>query len=460
MVCWARGFVSTLQFFPCVIFPAFFLDGGYDLYMPIADPGAHKPVWGNPAGDAYVTGDEAVAVNEAGVNVAPGSADDGWVSPPPVKLEDGSQIQLYKDGEALHAALLAIEAAKHRICLESYIFADDDTGKAFAKALATKAKSGVKVFVIYDSFGSFGPAVLWRHKPALFENMRRAGVRLQEFHPLRPWEGGHSWRPANRDHRKLLVCDDDVAGMGGLNVGQEYAGSWVISASTRGDPWRDNAIGVRGPAARQLLHAFAKTWNYCVHGSHIEQTEYRCNLTGGAFGVLASAPTTNSPLRPFFRDLLRNATQSIDMTMAYFAPDDILINALKRAARRGAKVRLMLPARSDVHALVAAARSFYECLMDAGVEIYERQVAVLHAKTMTVDGFTSIVGSANLDSRSIEFNLELSAIIRNAQFASQMRDLFENDIRYAHRIDPDQWRSRPWRDRVGQWVVNRARYLL
>jgi cardiolipin synthase len=98
--------------------------------------------------------------------------------------------------------------------------------------------------------------------------------------------------------------------------------------------------------------------------------------------------------------------------------------------------------------------------MDAGVEVYERQHAVLHAKTFTVDGHTSVVGSANLDTRSVEFNLELSAIIRNATFAAQMRDLFANDILYANRIDPDQWRSRPFRDRVVQWTVSRARYLL
>lgn len=396
----------------------------------------------------------------AGVNVEPGSDDDGWVVPSPVTLDDGSFLQLYKDGEALHAGLNAIEQAKHRVCLESYTFADDDTGHHFADLLCQKAKAGVKVFVIYDSFGSLTPAVLWRKKPEMFARMRAAGVRTQEFHPFRPWEGGHSWRPLNRDHRKMLVCDDNVGGMGGLNVGQEYAGSWVIKSKTKCDPWRDNAIGVRGPAARQLLYAFARSWNYCVHGGRVGRAEYRSNLRDGGFGILASVPTTNSPLRPFFKDLLGNATKSIDMTMAYFAPDDDLINALLKAANRGARVRLMLPSRSDVHALIVAARSFYERLMDAGVEVYERQAVVLHAKTMTVDGHTSVVGSTNLDTRSIEFNLELSAIIRNPEFAKQMETLFANDMRYAVRVDPDQWRSRPWRDRVTQWAVSRARYLL
>ncbi len=400
------------------------------------------------------------AGTSAGVNLGPGSNDDGWIVPPPVTLQDGSTVQLYKDGEALHAAADAIRNARYRICMEFYIFADDDTGRAFAELLIIKARQGVKVFVMYDSFGSFGLSVLWREKTQMFKRMADAGVRLVEFHPFRPWEGRHSWRPLNRDHRKMIVCDDNIAGMGGLNLGSEYAGSWVIKAKTRCEPWRDNAIGLRGPAVRQLLHAFARSWNYSIHGGRIHRTEYRCNLRDGEFGMLASAPTLHSPLKPFFCDLLRNARKNIDMTMAYFAPDDDLVHALLKAARRGAKVRLMLPGRSDVNALIVAARSFYECLMDEGVEIYERQGAVLHAKTMTVDGYTSIIGSANLDTRSIEFNLELSTIIRNATFAGQVSDLFDNDVRYASRIDPDQWRSRPWRDRATQWAVSRARYLL
>src|SRR5215217_7984843 len=148
-----------------------------------------------------------------GLNISPGSEDDGWVVPPPVRLSDGTRIQLYKDGEALHAAYEAIKAAKKRVCLEAYIFANDDTGNAFGELLAEKAKHGVRVFVIYDAFGSFGIPDLWRERPPIFAHMRRSGVRLAEFHPIRPWEGRYSWRPINRDHRKLLVIDDDIAGL-------------------------------------------------------------------------------------------------------------------------------------------------------------------------------------------------------------------------------------------------------
>src|SRR4051794_7410586 len=184
------------------------------------------------------------AGTSTGVNIAPGSEDDGWVVPQPVRLHDGTLVQLYKDGEALHAAYEAIRQAKRRICLEVYIFAGDATGRAFAALLCKKAQEGLKVYVVYDSFGSINT------DRELFRQMSRAGVRVEEFHPIRPWEGRFSWRPLNRDHRKLLIIDYDIAGMGGLNVGKEYAGSWVTQTDEPlCDLWRDSTIGMRGPAA-------------------------------------------------------------------------------------------------------------------------------------------------------------------------------------------------------------------
>ena len=392
-----------------------------------------------------------------GVNIGPGSDDDGWVVPPPVTLSDGTRVQLHKDGEALHVAYEAIERAKHRVCLESYIFADDDTGRAFANLLAAKARQGLRVYVIYDSFGSAAS------DREMFRSMARSGVRVQEFHPIRPWENRFGWRPFNRDHRKMIVVDDDVAGMGGLNVGAEYAGSWIIKPNQGAcDFWRDTAIGVRGPGAKVFLKAFGQTWNYCNHGGRIRRAEFQHNLddNAGDFGVLASVPTLSSPLRPFLCRLIRSARQSIYLTMAYFAPDDELVGELCKAARRGVRVRLITPGRSDVHLLTVAARSFYETLMNHGVEVYERQAVVLHAKTMVVDGRTSIVGSTNLDYRSIEYNLELSAIVRDETFGRQMQTLFEHDVTYSKRISPKEWRRRPRWDRFVQWAVSRARYLL
>jgi len=368
-------------------------------------------------------------------------------------LEDGTRVHLYKDGEALHAGFDAIKAASKRICLEVYIFHSDETGWAYANLLSARAKEGVPVYVIYDSLGCIDS------DPRMFEQMRAAGVRLAEFHPIKPWECKYSWRPFNRDHRKLLLLDDDGAGLGGLNVGAEYAGSWVVPSEPGCAPWRDNAVGLRGPATRHLFSAFARMWRYVNSGGKIRNTELLHNTDEGEFGVLGSVPTRRSPL-PSLRKMLREAKQSILLTMSYFAPPDELVEELCRAARRRVKVRLMLPAECDVPLLITAARSFYETLLQSGVEIYERQGAILHAKTLCIDGFTSIIGSTNLDYRSIEYNCELSVIFRNREFGRQVKMLFENDVCYARQITLNQWRKRPFSDRFVQWAVHRARYLL
>jgi cardiolipin synthase len=400
---------------------------------------------------------QGVEGTSSGVNIAPGSDDDGWHVPHPVTLADGTRLQLYKDGEALHAAYEAIAAAKRRIGLEVYIWGNDDTGRAFADILCERAQAGVRCYVIYDSFGSIGT------DRAIFERMRRAGVNVQEFHPIRPWEGRYSWRPFNRDHRKLLIIDDHIAGLGGLNVGGEYAGSWVVKPSTpSGELWRDNAMGIVGPGSRMFVKAFANTWNYLQRGGRIARAEllHNCQFAEGELGVMASVPAHHSRVVPLAHELFEGARQSIELTMAYFAPPDDLIDELCAAAKRGVRVRLMLPGKGDVQILITAARSFYETLLTAGVEVYERQAVVLHAKTLVVDCERVAIGSTNLDYRSIEYNLELSALIKSKEFGKQVHDLFEHDVRFARRITLKEWRKRPWTDHFVQSVVNRARSLL
>lgn len=171
--------------------------------------------------------DEGVARGET---ITPGDDEAGWVIPPPVRLKDGTTLQLYKDGQAWHAAFERLGLAKRQICMEFYIFASDDTGCAVADLLCKKARDGVRVFVIYDSFGSLGS------DKAMFDRMRRAGVHLQEFHPLLPWRCNFGWRPINRDHRKLIAIDDDTAGLGGMNLAREYSGSWAIRTATKLKP--------------------------------------------------------------------------------------------------------------------------------------------------------------------------------------------------------------------------------
>ena len=389
-----------------------------------------------------------------GINTVTGSEDDGWVCRRPVTLSDGTVVQLYKDGEALHTAYAAIKAAKEIICLEVYIFASDATGRAFADLYARSARGRSRLrhlrFVRVNRFRS------WHIRADAKVRCANPGI------PSDPTLGDKfSWRPVNRDHRKLLLIDGHIAGIGGLNIGGEYGGSWVVPSSKGpSDSWRDNAIGIVGPASKMFLNAFARSWQYTIRGGRICCAEYSAKLEGGDLAVLASVATLNSPLKPNLLPLMHSARQSIYLTMAYFAPDDMLVEELCKAAKRGLRVRLMLPSRTNVPLVRIAARSFYETLMACGVEVYERQGVVLHAKTLVIDGRTTVMGSVNLDYRSIEFNNEISAILKSETFGRQMQDLFENDVRFAKKVELGEWRRRPTWDRVVQWAVSRARYLM
>ena len=428
--------------------------------------------------------------DKLGLNVRPGPDDDGWADTPPVTLDDGTRLHLYKDGEAAAAAYDAIQSARWRVLLEIYIWPDDETGRCFAELLAKKAREGVKVFVIFDSFGSL------MADAKMFASMREAGVQVLEFHPMTPWHSRWGWRPLNRDHRKLVVVDDRLAGVGGLNIGNDYAGTWVAHDAKVGldELWRDAGIGFVGKEATEMFaRAFDCTWSYLTErvkmrralvvegldvgvrrAGRLGKVRHAYNEfqprpgkhptdliePGRSIACIGSAPTLASPLRPFLYRLVRDARKSLLLTMAYFAPDDELIEGLCAAARRGVRVRLVIAGKTDAKVLLVAARAFYRRLLEAGCEVYERQGAMLHQKSIVADGELTILGSTNLDYRSIEFNLELSAVVRSRELARQVELMFDHDTKFSNRIELSDWRERPYADRLVQWAVSRLRYLL
>ena len=390
-----------------------------------------------------------------GVGIA-GTFED-WVTPDSVVLRDGTNVQLLKDGQALRAAYDAILAAQRRICVEMYIFNSDEAGREFVELLCLKARAGVRVFVLYDAFGCHDT------DPAIFEQLRASGVRLREFHPLAPWRYAGRWRVTQRDHRKLVLVDDCIAQLGGLNLGVEYAGPWIVRQRKRyrGKPWRDTGLTLEGSQVALLVSAFARIWRYANRGGELAAVEYVVPLSAdGDFGVLASAPTQHSRISPIVQQLFADAQRSLWITMAYFAPTDAIIGALCATARRGVSVRLILPGKGDVALLRIAARSFYSQLLEAGVEIFERRGPMLHAKTICLDGEISIIGSTNFDYRSFESNCELSVAVRSPGLGAQMHALFEHDIRHSKRITHANWRRRAWLDALLQRIANRLRRWL
>jgi len=353
-----------------------------------------------------------------------------------------SSFRILKTGaEGLAAMRAAIGAARHSVRLETYIFSDSPVGRAIRDALVTARQRGVEVRVLVDAFGSSElPDALW--KP-----LREAGGRVLSFNPLslRRW--------SYRDHRKLLVCDEQTAIMGGFNIAQEYDGDGVTSG------WRDLGLEVRGAAAAELAHTFDRVFGLADfrHRRLQRLRQARDRVVEGAnWQVLSSGPGCRHGeiKRSLAGDLSRAAR--IRMATAYFLPTWRLRRELRRAARRGGRVQLMLAGTSDVPLTQLASRSLYRSLLRAGVEIYEYQPQIFHAKLIVADNKV-YAGSANLDTRSLQINYEVLVRVDDPRLAAEAAAMFDEDLRHCRKIERKAWgRSRTWWDKVKE----RGAYLL
>jgi cardiolipin synthase A/B len=397
-------------------------------------------------------------------------------------LTVGNSATLLRDGPAFFAAMFdAIESARDHVNLEFYIIEGDEVSGRFSEVLLRKAAEGVSVNLIYDSVGSNGTPGEY------FERLRAGGVRVLEYNPVNPLKARGAWRVNNRNHRKVVIADGRVAFTGGINISDVYAsgsaGAAAVSGSSgfsggasggmnlgsrpsrgsRAIGWRDTNIRIQGPAVEQLQRLFLDTWA-AQEGEALPQK----NWFPGAqregehpVRIIASGP--GDPVPAIYIALLSSiahAERSVHITMAYFVPDPQTIAVLKRAAGRGLDVVLVLPSYTDFWAVFHAGRSHYSELLDAGVKIYERQEALLHAKTIVVDGVWSTVGSSNLDWRSFLHNEELNAVILGWGFGREMEAMFEDDLRGSVRIEREAWAQRPTNMRMKEWIGRMWEYWL
>ena len=362
----------------------------------------------------------------------------------------GNRVTLLKDGAHTYPAMLAaIRAARESINLETYIFSDDAPGCTFAKALIARRRAGVQVNVIYDSFGSHATP------EAFFDMMRAAGVRVLEFNPLAPWQGRTGWAPDHRDHRKLLIVDGRMAFTGGMNISGTFFGGSGSLRERRFDPRftsRDTDVEVEGPAASAFQRLFLTTWR-TQHGAPLNPVDYFPVLFdrgSDIVRVLGSVPEQSTVIYLTLVSVVNNAESSIYMTDAYFAPDAQMLEALEGAARRGVDVRLLVPGKTNEPFIGPATRSHYSELLRAGVKIYQWRGKMLHAKTASIDGVWSTVGSSNLDWWSIARNNEINLVILNTGFAEQMNLMFFNDLEDSDRIDLQHWERRSLPERIDE----------
>lgn len=344
-----------------------------------------------------------------------------------MQLEDQGLFQWLRTGdEAFDAMLGAIRQARATVRLETYIFANSPIGRQFRDELTAACQRGVHVRVLVDAFGSM----------ELSDNfwlpLRKAGGECRWFNPLTLRGFGF------RDHRKLLVCDEEVAFLGGFNIAPEYQGDGVA----RG--WCDHGIRIENDLAVELAAAFDGMFarSALPHRPFtlLRKSKLRQNIINPLGELLLCAPGRG--LNHFKRILLQDLHMAKDVQIisAYFLPNGLIRRRLNRVARHGGKVQLIIAEKSDVPLAQLAGQSLFQRLMRAGVEIYEYQPQILHSKLVVIDGAV-YVGSANLDTRSLHINYELMMKVTDPAVVAGARDIFNETLKHCRRIDPEVWRK-------------------
>jgi cardiolipin synthase A/B len=378
-------------------------------------------------------------------------------------LVAGNRVKLLVDGpQTLSAMRAAIEAARHSVHVETYIFADDEIGRQFRDLLIRRKAEGMEVRVIYDAVGSVDTP------SNFFKTMLDAGVEVREFRPLDPVRTPLPWKINNRDHRKITVVDGRTAFTGGINISSTYASSSTKRPGpSRGaeEAWRDTHVQIDGPVAAQFQSLFLQTWTHAGGKLDRQSPPYFPAQEPIGPELVAAVATSGgddseATIYGTFYATIRHASRRLWMTQAYFAPNDEMRKLLIQAARRGVDVRVIVPGFTDSALIFHASRGNYDELLAGGVRIYERRYALLHAKTLVADTAISMVGSANFDMRSFLHNNEVNAVIIGSDFARRMEHLFERDLDEAHELELDSWRKRSWLEKFKEFSSGLFSYWL
>ena len=359
-------------------------------------------------------------------------------------LAEGNRTETLLNGDQIFPAMLgAIGKARRTINFETYIYWSGRVGKAFADALSERARSGVRVHILVDWVGS------QKMDEALLDEMRQAGIEIYKYHPL-------NWytidRLNNRTHRKLLVVDGAVGFTGGVGIADEWSGN-----AQDPDHWRDTHYRIEGPAVAQMQAAFVDNWMKVsgavlsgeayfprIHpaGPHLAQI-FKSSVEGGA-----------ESMHLMYLLSIASAQRSIDLSMAYFIPDDLALDALEAALRRGVKMRILMPgSKTDAKLVRSASRARWGRMLRGGAELYEYQPTMFHCKVLVVDRLWVSVGSTNFDERSFRLNDEANLNVYDRDFAERQVADFEQDLARSRRVTYDEWASRPWVEKAWEHLL-------
>ncbi len=363
---------------------------------------------------------------------------------PPTDLPVGDSVTTtYTYGEDLYRDMLdAVRGARHQILFESYIVKGDAVGREFKRALVDAAERGVEVFVVYDGFANLVVPRPFLHFPRSVHVLRYPVFRVEALL--------FNVRKLGRDHRKLLVVDGQVGFVGGFNIGALYA--------TR---WRDTHVRITGPSVWELQNAFVDFWNL-----HRGRRRPRLDDPGATLWEPRIRTARNVPeqlvfpIRSMYLDAIDRARHHVYLTQAYFIPDRDVLAGLLAAAHRGVDVRVLVPATSNHVVADWLSRGFYTALLRGGVALWLYEGGMVHAKTATVDGQWSTVGTANIDRLSLVGNYEVNVEIFDDDFAAHLERIFATDCSQARQLDAEQWQRRPLTAKLGERLLAPLRPLL
>lgn len=361
--------------------------------------------------------------------------------PSTVPIGESSRATSYTYGESLYDDMIAaIDDATDRIFFESYIVKGDAVGRRFKQALQDAAARGVEVFVVYDGFAN----LVVSRRFLRFE----PGIHTLRFPVLRITPRLFSPRVWGRDHRKILTVDDRVGFVGGYNVGSLYA-----------TDWRDTHLRVEGDAVWELVNAFIDFWN--VHARNPKLPDLGVRTWDPSVRAHRNVPSQLTyPIRAMYLEAIDRANSSIRLTAAYFLPDRDIVAGLKAAARRGVEVQVLVPAVSNHVITDWLARGFFSELLDAGVRIHRYQHWMIHAKTVTIDGEWSSVGTANIDRLSLTGNYEINLEIHGQELARHLAEVFELDLSNSDELTAADWSARPLVKKTCEFLLRPLRPLL
>jgi cardiolipin synthase A/B len=357
-------------------------------------------------------------------------------------ISEGSDVELFVNGDQIFPAIMeTIASAKRTLTFETYVYWRGDITEELTDAICERARAGVDVKVLLDALGSV------QMDSGQVDRMRDAGATVHRFRPIRPYT---MRRLANRSHRRVLVADGKVGMTGGVGIAEEWTGN-----AEDQDHWRDTHVRLTGPVVRHLQGCFTEHWLEAT-GEVLSGEDYLPHLEpsdgGGKVQLVRSkSGVGDTNVETLYYLAIASARKSLDLTSAYFVPRPAFTEALAEAAERGVDVRILVPGpHIDKGFVRVAGRDSYSELLEAGVRIFEFQPTMLHAKSLTVDGCWSSVGTVNFDNRSFQLHDEIMVGVWDSHFASLLTEQFEKDIQRSEEIAKERWANRGPRRRAAE----------